>query len=58
MNVAFSNEQVTDTKWIFIGASLTVFCIAVAVAIMIIHLARKRSKGRNNYILQQIQICF
>ena len=58
MKVASSNEQVTDRKWIFIGTSLAVFCIAVAVAIGIIRLAIKRSKGKYNYILCQSQVCF
>ena len=58
MKVASSNEQVTDRKWIFIGTSLAVFCIAVAVAIGIIRLAIKRSKGKYNNILCQSQVCF
>ena len=44
MNVTLSNEQNTDTKRIFIGSSLTIICIALAVAIGIIHFGRNRSK--------------
>ena len=40
-----------NTKWIYVGTSLAVFCIAVAVAIRIIRLARKNFKGNINFIL-------
>ena len=36
----------------FIGTSLALSCIAVAVVIEMIRLANTRSKGKNNYILQ------
>lgn len=36
----------------FIGTSLALSCIAVAVVIGMIRLANTRSKGKNNYILQ------
>lgn len=40
-----------NTKWIYIGTSLTVFCIAVAVAIRIICWAQKNFKGNISFIL-------
>ena len=40
-----------NTKWIYIGTSLTVFCIAVAVTIRIIRRARKNFKGNMSFIL-------
>ena len=52
MKVVYSNEQVKDTKWIFIGTSLAVSYIAVAVVTGMIRLANTRSKGKNNFILQ------
>ena len=51
------NEKVTDNKWISVGISLTVLCIAVTVAIGIVCLARKGNiKGKGNviFILSQI----
>lgn len=50
MKVTLSNEHKINTKWIYLGASLTVFCVAVAVAVGVIHLERKNSKGNTNFI--------
>lgn len=50
MKVTLSNKHKINTKWIYLGASLTVFCVAVAVAVGVILLDRNNSKGNTNFI--------
>lgn len=57
LKVISSNEQVTDNKWMFIGTSMAVLCIAVAIAIGIVWLTSKgkiKGKGYIIFILNQI----
>ena len=49
--VALPNKYKINTKWIYVGASLTVFCLAITVGIGIIRLGRRSSKGNINFIL-------
>ena len=49
LRITLPNEQNTDTKWVFIGISLTVFFTAVTVAIGIIRFCSKPSKGNIFY---------
>ena len=58
MKVALSDKHKINTKWIFIGASLTVFCFAVAAAIGIIHLGKRSSKGNINLISIEVKFTF
>lgn len=57
LKVISSNEQVADNKWMFIGTSMAVLCIAVAIAIGIVWLTSKgkiKGKGYIIFILNQI----
>ena len=58
MKVALSDKHKINTKWIFIGASLTAFCFAVAAAIGIIHLGKRSSKDNISLIPIEVKFTF